>query len=80
MRLGGRAVEQHLRLALSGLAPALGPVEEDCVGERDDVVQALGKPLVANPVLGMVVVRALRAANALSLTGDKRKFLQLTKR
>ncbi len=30
--------------------------------------------------MGMVVVLALRTANALALVGDKRKFLELVKR
>lgn len=74
------AVEAHIRDRLAALPTSLGPVDEDCTGSRDEVLTALARPLVANPDLGMVVVRALRTANALALVGDKRKFLELVKR
>ena len=56
---------------------ALEEGEADTLTVRSDLVAAFGRPLIANVVLGEVLVRALRNAGEIALTGDKRKFLQL---
>ena len=56
---------------------ALEEGEADTLTVRSDLVAAFGRPLIANVVLGEVLVRALRKAGDIALTGDKRKFLQL---
>ena len=56
---------------------ALEEGEADTLTVRSDLVAAFGRPLIANVVLGEVLVRALRNAGEIALTGDKRKVLQL---